>query len=310
MPKYHVQRSIEIDAPRSKVFDTVVDYSTWTTWSPWLIAEPQAKVDVSSDSCSVGSTYEWDGSVVGAGRLTHQKIEQGRFIDDEIAFFRPFRSVNRVTFEFADVGSGTRVTWNMYASLPIFLFWMTGMMKGMISMDYDRGLKMLKSLIETGSIPGVIDIKGQESVDAVRIVGARRTCVLSEISTYMEDALDQATTEMTVAGIPTSDSMAAVYHSLNMKTQVMEFSAGYLVSDSAPAAPASLTDWKAPAGNAFGVRHTGAYEFLGNAWSVANQHVRYKKLKQAKCGAYEVYRNSPKTTAPADLITDVYLPLR
>ena len=129
------------------------DFSTWTKWSPWLIAEPGANVTVSTDPSSVGSTYAWDGEVVGAGQLTHEKLESGTFIDDRIQFFRPFKSTNRVTFEFADGESGgTRVTWNMYASLPFFMFWMTGMMKSMISMDYDRGLKMLKEWIETDSI--------------------------------------------------------------------------------------------------------------------------------------------------------------
>ena len=50
MPAFHVQRNIVIRAPAEKVFDTVADYSTWTTWSPWLGADKDATVNVSDDS--------------------------------------------------------------------------------------------------------------------------------------------------------------------------------------------------------------------------------------------------------------------
>ena len=57
---------------------------------------------------------------------------------------------------------------------------MTGMMKSMISMDYDRGLKMLKEWIETDSISSTVEINGRESIPPTRIVGARRTCTLQD----------------------------------------------------------------------------------------------------------------------------------
>ena len=77
MPAFEVQRSIVINAPPEKVFDTVVDFGTWTTWSPWLCAEPEAEVTVSEDPSSVGSTYEWTGEIVGAGIIEHRQLEPG-----------------------------------------------------------------------------------------------------------------------------------------------------------------------------------------------------------------------------------------
>ncbi|MEZ6060927.1 MAG: SRPBCC family protein [Planctomycetaceae bacterium] len=65
MPKFHVQRSITIDASPEEVFDRVADFGTWTTWSPWLCAEPDAEVKVSEDSSSEGSVYSWSGQIVG-----------------------------------------------------------------------------------------------------------------------------------------------------------------------------------------------------------------------------------------------------
>jgi len=58
------------------------------------------------------------------------------------------------------------------------------------------------------------------------------------------------------------------------------------------------------------VDHVGSYDHLGNGWSAAHQYARYKKLKQSRVGTFEVYRNSPDTTAADALITEIYMPLK
>ncbi|MEQ1905999.1 MAG: SRPBCC family protein [Pirellulaceae bacterium] len=62
MPKYHIAKSIEIAAPPQRVFECVADYGTWTTWSPWLIAEPTAKVTVSKPSNAIPPTVRPSGT--------------------------------------------------------------------------------------------------------------------------------------------------------------------------------------------------------------------------------------------------------
>jgi predicted transcriptional regulator YdeE len=95
-----------------------------------------------------------------------------------------------------------------------------------------------------------------------------------------------------------------------MKKQTMEFSSGFIVPETAPAAPAGMTDWSVPATNALCIEHTGRYEHLGNAWSAGHQILRARKLKQSNLSPFEVYRNKPNETASSDLRTDIYLPLR
>ena len=92
MPVWNVQKSIEIDAPVSNVYQIVSDYRTWTTWSPWLNAEPQANVDISNTSNQVGSTYHWSGSVVGQGRLEHPKLDKDLLAQERWAFIKTQKS--------------------------------------------------------------------------------------------------------------------------------------------------------------------------------------------------------------------------
>ena len=105
-------------------------------------------------------------------------------------------------------------------------------------------------------------------------------------------------------------SVLSVYLDFNMKTGTFDYIGGFEIPAGTSTASSGLSHWSLPACQAFHVEHTGSYENLGNAWSAANQIVRYRKLKQSKVGAFEIYRNNPETTDPADLKTDIYLPLK
>lgn len=311
MPEFSVSRSIEIDASPEKVFDVVADYSTWPAWSPWLLAEPEARVSISDDPGSVGSRYAWEGSIVGHGELEHQTLEPGRRINDQIRIRKPWKSDSKVAFEFEKVGNGTRVTWQMNGSMPLMMGWMVPMMKTLIGMDYQRGLKMLREWIETGTIQSETEIRGVVPFGPLRVVGVRRSATVDDCADIMCGAITEAVDRLQAAGLPMDDLAASVYHDFNTKSGVFEFTVGFVMPLNAGAAPDGMSDWLAPATiDAFCVAHTGSYQHLGNPWNAAHQNVRGRKLKQSRLGAVELYRNNPENTPEAELVTEIYLPLR
>ncbi len=339
MLKFQVQRSIQIDASLEKVYDTVVDYETWTTWSPWLCAEPDAKVTITGEPSSVGAVYAWDGEIVGAGELEHQNLEPNRLIEDEIRFTKPFKSKSKVFFEIEPVDGQTKITWHMQGSMPVFLFWMIPMMKTFIGMDCERGLKMLKEWIETGEILSQTTIRGIKTIGPLKIVGVRKTCTFDEIGLSMEGAFCEVTQNMTQLQLPLDGQAISVYHKMDPKAKIFEYTSGYTVPDSVGDIPSDLIAWSSkeiefgthaifeemavrfpavqnlsiwsiPQVQALATEHIGSYEHLGNAWSAANQYARFKKLKQSKHGTFEIYRNDPQKTPPAELRTEIFLPLK
>ncbi len=310
MPKFHVQRSTTIEASLDKVFEVVSDYSTWTTWSPWLCAEPTAKVTVSEDSTSVGSTYAWEGEITGAGEMEHLQLEPGVHIEDEIRFLKPWKSVSKVSFDFESAGDGTKITWHMNGSMPWYMFWMIPMMEPYIGMDYERGLKMLKEWIETGEIQTKTNIRGVESIGPLRVAGVRKTCSFDNIGTSMKEAFEEASGKFEEQSISIEGHGISIYHDMNMKAKTFDYTSGFVLGDSVGEVPAGLSTWSIPSVQALVTEHHGRYDHLGNAWSAANQHARYKKLKQSKAGAFEIYTNDCDTTPPAELETIIYLPLK
>ncbi len=310
MPSYHVARSIEIAATPQKVFEVVADFGSWTTWSPWLLAEPDAKVTVSAPANQIGAKYAWEGQVTGQGELVHRQLIPGQLVDDELRFIKPFKTTCSTSFELQPSGSGTRLTWNMQGQMPWFMFWMIPMMKTFIGMDYRRGLVMLKDWIETGAIPSRIEVRGSQPVGPLRVAGITGSAPVDAVGSQMEATFRTAREAFERAGIEPGLPVS-VYTRFRVKEGVFEYLSGFeLPPGQRLPAESKLSLWELPPLQAFQVQHTGSYRHLGNGWSAANQLVRHRKLKQRSCGTFEIYRNEPGEVPEAELVTDIYLPLK
>lgn len=313
MPAIRVQRTIQCNVTPNKAFETIAEFNTWTTWSPWLCADPEAKVTVTENSHGVGAVYAWNGELVGEGSIKHVALEPPRRIEQDLRFVKPFRSEAQVTFDIQPAGEGCQITWSMDSSLPWFLFWMTGQMQGFIGMDYDRGLRMLKDWMETGEILSKTNIRGIETVGPVAVAGVRDRCSLKQIGPAMEKAFGKAKQLFATANLPLDGQMVSVYHKLDVKAQTFDFTSGYtLPASQIPQASSAtgLATWSLPETKALRVSHLGSYDHLGNAWSAANQYARYKKLKLRNSGDFEIYLPHSQSESPADQTTEIYLPVR
>ncbi len=311
MPRYSVARSTVIQANPQTVFDVLSDFKTWTTWSPWLIAEPDAKVTISERSSAVGSTYHWQGNCTGEGIIEHKQLTPASYIESDLNFIKPFKSFAKTMFELRPVSGGTEATWTMNGNMPWFMFWMIPMLKTFIGMDYARGLAMAKDWIETGAIPSKTIVQGVEAVGPIRMAGIAASSSVAQIGSEMEQAFSRANSEFERLRIPMDQPMISVYTKFRMKDGVFDYISGYIIPDHVQIpAGSELKTWSLPAGKAFHVDHIGSYRHLGNGWSVANQLARHQKLKQSKIGTFEVYRTTPPETPEENLKTEIYLPLR
>ncbi len=310
MAAFHVSRSTVIQAPPEKAFQTIVDFGTWTTWSPWLSADKNAKVTVSDPGDAVGSVYSWAGELVGQGEIEHQQLDPPRLIEQEIRFLKPFRSVSTVRFEVEPSGEGSKVTWHMNGSPPWFLFWMRSQMEVFIGMDYERGLKLLKEYVETGAVLSKTDIDGVQSIGPLRVLGKRVACSMDDMGSSMDAAMGDVEKEFAKHQVPRDGEMVSVYHKFDFKSRQCEYTSGYAVAGE-QAVPAGLVEYRIPQVQALLVHHVGSYDNLGSAWNAGYQYLRYKKLKNnRKVDAFEIYGNSPDDVEPAELQTNIYLPLK
>ena len=183
--KLNVSRSISIQAPLATVKAMVEDFNQWNAWSPWTVLEPDCTVSVTGTANTPGHSMSWDGEVIGAGNNTLIKTSE-HTLDYALEFLKPWKSKADVNFSFEEGDGATTVTWTMHSSMPFFLFFMVKMMKNMIAMDYDRGLKMLKAIIEEGAVKAETINNATVDYQGFSYIGIERTLPYSDMASAMQ----------------------------------------------------------------------------------------------------------------------------
>lgn len=150
---YAVERSVVIAKPRATVFAYLKLLKNQDNFSVWAKLDPQMKKSYRGTDGTVGFVSAWDSPKddVGAGEQEIKKIEDGKRIDYELRFLKPFESVSPAHLAFADSAENqTKVTWGMSGRMgyPMNLMLLFMDMEKMIGKDFETGLQNLKVLLE------------------------------------------------------------------------------------------------------------------------------------------------------------------
>lgn len=307
--KYHINRSITIAAPLEKVRPHIADFHQWKDWSPWSIIDPDHTSTIDGEAGKEGARMHWDGEIIGSGQMTIQKV-QGNTIDYHLEFFKPFKSQSKTSFILEEQGKNeTKVSWTMDASLPFFMFFMIKTMKAWIEMDYDRGLKMLKEIVEKGKINAKTTNEGMVDFDGFSYVGIEQTSTMETMPEDMGAAFQKLMDGLEKAGAK-AEKWIAVYKKMDMKKKTFTYIAAASNEGlQGKEMPEGFISGEIPSQKMFRIRHKGSYKFLGNAWSMGMMYLQSKKIKQ-NGHPFEFYVNNPQETKEEDLLTDIYYPVK
>ncbi len=302
MPKMNVERSIMIDAPSEKIYAILNNFNEWQAWSPWLITEPEAKVTVSEDAKS----YEWEGNRTGSGNMSITNESENSLIDYDLNFVKPWKSKAKVRFRLEPKDGGTEVAWGMDSSLPFFMFWMTKMMTAFISMDYDRGLRMLKEYVENGFVASKLDFKGESDFPGCDYIGIKSSCAIDQIGEQMMSDFGKLK-EYLDANSDIKTGMAfTIYHKWNPAKNRVDYTGAWAVENLPDGVSEEFLTGSIPATKVHTVSHIGAYHHLGNAWSALYAMHRAKEFKPKKgIHPFEVYVSDPQQVEEKELITEI-----
>lgn len=85
--------------------------------------------------------------------------------------------------------------------------------------------------------------------------------------------------------------------------------AGLVLDPGAVALPEGIVMVDVPGGQHAVALHRGAYATLGATWTALHRWIEAEGLVPADRPAFEVNLNNPRNTAPADLLTEVCVPI-
>jgi predicted transcriptional regulator YdeE len=307
MPKFRVGKSIFIEAPPAKIFASVWDFRQSPAWSPWLIAEPEAQMQYAPN----GRSYTWDGTIAGSGKIDIVGEDELRSIDYQLTFLKPWKSENTARFVFAERDGGTEVTWTMEASLPSFMFWMVNSMTAYIGADYQRGLMMLKAIMETAVNPSKLTFAGRQAFPGCRYLGVKNTCPINEIGDHMQRDMERLTARLGESGANPSGAPFSICHKWDPVKGTTCYTLSFPLESPPSRIPDGFVTGEIPACEVYAVRHTGPYRFLGNAWSAGIMRERAKVFTSNKrIAPFEVYENDPREVSESWLVTILHFPVK
>ncbi len=148
--EYNVQSEVTINAPLPKVFDYIKHIKNQDNYNKWVMTDPEMKKDFKGTDGTAGFIYAWNGNKkAGEGEQEIKVIVEGKRIDTEVRFVRPFAGVayaNMKTEPLAD--NQTRLHWSNASKIKFPMNFMVSFIEKMLVKDMDTSLAMLKKILE------------------------------------------------------------------------------------------------------------------------------------------------------------------
>ena len=147
---YHIQREIIINAPLQKVFDYLKQIKNWDNFNERATADPSRKNEFKGTDGTVGFIYAWSGNKkVGEGEKEIMSISEGKKIETEIRFVKPFTLTGYTTMSTESIsGNQTKVTSSNASTLKYPLNFLLLVVEKGITKDMDISLSALKNILE------------------------------------------------------------------------------------------------------------------------------------------------------------------
>lgn len=148
--EFHVERSIQINAPVDKVFSNIVNLKKWREWGIWFERDPNMQVTYTGPDSDVGMKSSWISEQEGSGEMQIIGLEPNSNVKYSL-YFPDFDMGSTGELQLTQEGEMTKVVWMDYGDVgsnPVNHYFAL-MMDGMIGPDFEAGLQNLKELSES-----------------------------------------------------------------------------------------------------------------------------------------------------------------
>jgi Polyketide cyclase / dehydrase and lipid transport len=145
-------REIIINKPTSEVFNYIKYLKNQDNFSKWASMDPNMKKEYRGTDATVGFVSAWEGNKkVGQGEQEIKGIEEGKKVDYELRFVKPFKSVAKAVMTTEAINDNTtKVGWGFESQMnyPMNIMKLFMNMDKAIGDDFSTGLTNLKAVLE------------------------------------------------------------------------------------------------------------------------------------------------------------------
>jgi uncharacterized protein YndB with AHSA1/START domain len=149
---YSIHKQIIINKPCQEVFDYLKIITNQEKFSKWVMSDPTMKKEFRGTDGTVGFVYAWDSNKkAGAGEQEIKGIENGKQLDIEVRFIRPFVAVAKTPFTTEAIAPNqTKVSWSMISEMkyPMNAILIFSSAEKLLGPDMEQSLNSLKTILE------------------------------------------------------------------------------------------------------------------------------------------------------------------
>lgn len=150
---YSITRDTVINMPVAEVFNYVKCLKNQDYFNKWVMTDPDMKRDFKGTDGTVGFVYAWNGNKkAGEGEQEITHVVEGRRMDSQVRFIRPFKGVNETYYEtIAQSSDKTKITWGVSGMMnyPMNIMLLIMNMEKMLGKDMEVSFKNLKGILES-----------------------------------------------------------------------------------------------------------------------------------------------------------------
>ena len=310
---FNFNRSKTIKAPASLLYDKVIDFKEWPSFSPWLEQEPEATLTYTDKTSGVDASYSWNGKVLGEGSMKTISEEENKSITQHISFIKPFKSESDINWTFEPTKEGTKVTWSMEGKQD-FMTKMytafTGSIEESTAPSFERGLFKLDSIIQSDMKKYTVSIDKEPTTHSGGYYIYNTTsCKFDDFEAKMKEMLPKVgmyaqKNNITMAGAP-----FILYHKWDEANNAVMFSCCVPTTARVITTESDILTGQLQPFKAIKTTLKGNYDNLKEAWDKSMAFIPENNYTISENGPMiESYLTDPMSTPnPADWKTEIYI---
>ncbi len=311
---FNVTRTKVINAPASVVYNNIIVFKNWKSWSSWLEEKPETIITLSEKTEGIGGSYSWKDDD-GTGFMTTTDTKPIGTIAQEMQFGDFPKS--DVTWNLKPNEDGTtEVTWNISGknlpfTLKAFLTVMGGVEK-QIGPHFERGLKLLDSVLQTEMKVYSINVEGVTQHSGGYYLYNTTSCKFSEFEKNMKETMPKVgayamTHNVTMAGPP-----FILYHKWDEENDAVIFSCCVPTNSKMISNEPGILIGQLKSFRTVKTVLKGNYDNLKSAWEATKEYIADNNLEMIEAGPMlETYLTDPMSQPnPAKWITEIYIAVK
>ena len=146
---YTISCEVVINAPSAVVFSYIRHLKNQDNFNKWVMVDPTMQRTYKGTDGTVGFVYGWRSPKAGEGEQEITSITEGKIVDTEIRFVKPFQSIAHAGMTItALTPQQTQLTWTNASTMKYPMNLMLSAIVKMLTKDMNTSLHNLKIILE------------------------------------------------------------------------------------------------------------------------------------------------------------------